>query len=261
MKAAIIAAERGHQVDLYEKNNYLGGQLKVMDHVPFKWTFKEFKDYLIAQVEKHGIKVHLRTRTTPEMIRGKGYDAVLLALGSAPIISDIPGAKRGRMMAPIYAHGNPTIGKHVVVIGGDQIGTETGMYLAENGHQVTVLAEKTGIAEATRTVIPFDASEFYLSSVRWAHLGDTFRYITGAVATSVSNDTVTYRDADGKEKTIQADSIIASDGRTPRLAEAMKFADTAPWFRVIGDCDAKSGVVRKGIRKSMRSAFAAASAI
>jgi 2,4-dienoyl-CoA reductase-like NADH-dependent reductase (Old Yellow Enzyme family)/thioredoxin reductase len=261
MKAAIIAAERGHRVDLYEKNDYLGGQLKVMDHVPFKWTFKELKDYLVRQLEKHGINVHLRTKTTPEMIRAKGYDAVLAALGSAPIVPDISGARKGKVLAPIFAHGNPTLGKNVVVIGGDQIGTETGMYLAEKGHRVTVLAKDTGIAEATETVIPFDASEFYLSSVRWAHLGDAFSYLTGASVKSISGGKVIYQDAEGKEKSVQADSIIASDGRKPRLAEAMKFADTAAWFRVIGDCDAKSGVVRKGIRKSMRSAFAAASAI
>ncbi len=261
MKAAITAAERGHQVDLYEKNDHLGGQLKVMDYVPFKWTFKEFKDYLVRQVDRHGINTHLRTKTTPEMIAGKGYDAVLLALGSTPIIPDIPGATPGNVLAPIYAHGNPTLGKHVVVIGGDQIGTETGMYLAEKGHRVTVLAKEAGVAEATETVVPFDSKEFYLSSTRWEPLGDAFRYMVGTAVKGISKGSVIFTDAGGKEKTIQADSIIVSEGRKPRLAEAMAFSDVARWFFMIGDCNPKEGVVRKGIRTAMRSAFAAASEI
>jgi NADPH-dependent 2,4-dienoyl-CoA reductase/sulfur reductase-like enzyme len=261
MKAAITAAERGHQVDLYEKNDYLGGQLKIMDYVSFKWTFKEFKDYLVRQVDRQGIHIHLRTRATPELIREKGYDAVLVAPGSEAIVPDIPGAVKGKVLTPLFAHGNPTLGKNIVVIGGDQIGTETGMHLAEKGHRVTVLATETGIAEATETIVPFDASEFYLSSVRWAPLGDAFRFTAGASVKGISNGKVTYLDAGGKEKSVPADSIIVSEGRTPRLAEAMAFVGAAKRFAVIGDCDAGSGVVRKGIRKAMRSAFAAASAI
>jgi 2,4-dienoyl-CoA reductase-like NADH-dependent reductase (Old Yellow Enzyme family)/thioredoxin reductase len=261
MKAAITAAERGHRVDLYEKNDYLGGQLRVMDYVSFKWTFKEFKDYLVQQVDRQGVNVHLRTRATPEMIRAKGYDAVLVAPGSEAIIPDIPGAVKSKVLTPLFAHGNPTLGKNIVVIGGDQIGTETGMHLAEEGHQVTVLAMETGISEATETIVPFDASEFYLSSVRWAPLGDAFRYVVGASVRKISNGKVIYQNAVGKEESIRADSIIVSEGRKPRLTEAMRFAGTAKRFVVIGDCDAKSGVVRKGIRKAMRSAFAAAAGI
>ena len=60
MKAAVIAAERGHKVTLYEKNDFLGGQLKHTDYPSFKWSYKNFKDYLVLQVNKSGIKVHLK---------------------------------------------------------------------------------------------------------------------------------------------------------------------------------------------------------
>jgi 2,4-dienoyl-CoA reductase-like NADH-dependent reductase (Old Yellow Enzyme family)/thioredoxin reductase len=261
MKAAITAAERGHQVTLYEKTESLGGQLKVMDYVSFKWTFKEFKDHLVRQVEKSGITVHLRTKATPKMLRKEGYDVVLAALGSTPNMPEISGATQRNVIAPLYAHGNKTLGKNVVIIGGDQIGTETGMYLASEGHRVTVLAGETGTAEATETVTPFDASEFYLTSTRWAFLGDAFRYIVGAEVKEIAGDAVVYLDADGKEQRLAADNIIVSQGRNPRLTEAMTFSTAAGRFGAVGDCNARGGIVRKGIRKAMRSAFAAASEI
>jgi 2,4-dienoyl-CoA reductase-like NADH-dependent reductase (Old Yellow Enzyme family)/thioredoxin reductase len=259
MKAAVVAAERGHKVTLYERNDYLGGQLKSMDFVSFKWTFRDFRDYLVRQVNKHGIEVHLRTKATPEMIKTKGYDAVLVALGSEPIMPDIPGAKAGNVLAPIFAYGNKRLGNKIVIIGGDQIGTETGMHLAEEGHRVTVLAtEKKSYSEATRTIIPFDAKEFYLSSVRWEPLGDAFSYITETTIKNISAGKVTYMDAKGNEKSVLADSVIISAGRKPRQEEAMKFIGSAKRFFIIGDCGLK-GDVRKGIRESQRTSFAAAS--
>jgi pyruvate/2-oxoglutarate dehydrogenase complex dihydrolipoamide dehydrogenase (E3) component len=261
MKAAITAAERGHQVDLYEKNDNLGGQLKVMDYISFKWTFKEFKDYLIRQVNKHGIAVHLLTKATPEMIKANGYDAVLVALGSEPVIPDIPGAVRNNILVPIFAHGNKTLGQNIVVIGGDQIGTETGMHLAEKGHIVTVLEKEAGVAEATRTVTPPDACELYLSSIRWKPLGNSFSYITGATIKNMSNGRITYLDAEGNDQSIRADNLIVSAGRKPRREEAMTFSGSAKRFIIIGDCNIQADVVRKGIRKAIRSAFAAASAL
>lgn len=255
MKAAVVAAERGHNVTLYEKNDYLGGQLKHTDYVSFKWTYKDFKDYLIRQVEKSGIEVLLNVRATPEMIRSKGYDAVLVALGAEPIIPDIPGAKGSSVMAPIFAYGNKTIGKDVVVIGGEQIGTETGMYLAEKGHNVTVLTTEKSLAT--------DANTLYLYPMRWKPL-KTFNYITEVTATGVSEEKVTYRDAKGPVKSIRADSVVVYAGRKPRQEEAMKFYGSAKRFFIIGDCCSDDDIVRivqGNIRKSMRTAFAAASKI
>jgi pyruvate/2-oxoglutarate dehydrogenase complex dihydrolipoamide dehydrogenase (E3) component len=193
------------------------------------------------------------------MIKAKGYDAILVALGSEPIIPEIPGVKAGNVLAPIFVYGNRTLGKNVVIIGGDQIGTETGMHLAEEGHRVTVLAtEKKSYSEATRTIIPYDSKEFYLSSVRWEPLGDAFSYIIDITIKTISEGKVIYADAKGNEKSVRADSVIVSAGRKPRQEEAMKFAGSAKRFFIIGDCGLK-GDVRKSIRESQRTAFAAAS--
>jgi NADPH-dependent 2,4-dienoyl-CoA reductase/sulfur reductase-like enzyme len=255
MKAAITAAERGHKVTLYEKNDYLGGQLKHADYVSFKWTYKDFKDYLVRQVKKSGVEVHLSIRATPEMIKAKGYDAVVVALGAEPIIPEIPGAKTGSVTAPIFVYGDKNIGKNVVVIGGEQIATETGMYLAGGGHNVTMLTPEKSLAT--------DANKIYLGWERWRFF-KTFNYITEATVKGISEGKVTYADAKGNEKSIQADTVVVYAGRKPRQEEALKFYSSANRFFIIGDCSGEGNIVKIGegnLRKSMVTAFAAASKI
>jgi 2,4-dienoyl-CoA reductase-like NADH-dependent reductase (Old Yellow Enzyme family)/thioredoxin reductase len=253
MKAAITAAERGHKVTLYEKNDYLGGQLKHADYVSFKWTFKDFKDYLVRQVGKLGVEIVLKTKADPEMIKSKGYDAVVVAIGAEPVIPDIPGIKAANILAPIFVYGNKTIGKNVVVIGGEQIATETGMYLAGIGHNVTMLTSEKTLAS--------DSNKIYLAWERWRAF-KSFNYITEATVKGISEGKVTYLDAKGNEKSIQADSVVVYGGRRPRQDEAFKFYDSASRFFIIGDCSSEGDIVKisqGNLRKSMATAFAAAS--
>jgi 2,4-dienoyl-CoA reductase-like NADH-dependent reductase (Old Yellow Enzyme family)/thioredoxin reductase len=256
MKAAIVAAERGHRVTLYEKNDFLGGQLKHSDLVSFKWSIRIFKDYLIRQVEKAGIEVRLKTRATPEMIKKKGYDVVLAALGAAPILPDLPGGK-GNILAPVFVHGNKALGKDIVVVGGEQIATETGLHLAETGHRVTLLTEDSKLAP--------DANFVHLSRERWdMEKFKAFSFVTGAVVKNISKKSVTYADARGDEKSIPADTVVVYAGRRPRLDEALGFHGAAGRFFVIGDCSMDGNLVRisdGNVHTSQRTAFAAASKI
>jgi NADPH-dependent 2,4-dienoyl-CoA reductase/sulfur reductase-like enzyme len=256
MKAAIVAAERGHKVTLYEKNDFLGGQLKHADHVSFKWSIRIFKDYLIRQVAKAGIDVRLKTPATPGMIKKGGYDVVLAALGATPILPDLPGGD-GTVLSPVYAHGDKTLGKSIVVVGGEQIATETGMHLAETGHTVTLLT-------ADRKLAP-DANFVHLSRERWnMEKFKTFNYVTRAVVKSISKGQVIYADARGDETSIPADTVVVYAGRRPRLDEALGFNGVAGRFFVIGDCSMDGDLVRicdGNVRTSQRTAFAAASKI
>jgi len=248
MKAAIVAAERGHQVTLYEKNSFLGGQLRHADFSSFKWPLRDFKDYLIRQMSKNGVQVKLNTEATPEMIREQGYDAVLAAIGAEPILPDIPGVNTTQVWTPINVYGNhQKLGKKIVVVGGSQIGAETGMYLAENGHSVTVLTRQKKLA--------YDATPIhYIEMFReaWEAL-NTFSFITEATTTKISEGQVTYKDTQGNEKSIGTDSVVISGGLKPLQEEAIKFYGSADRFLMVGDCGDVGNV-----QKCMRSAFAAA---
>lgn len=251
MKAALVAAGKGHKVTLYEKDYFLGGQLRHSDFASFKWPLRDFKDYLIRQVSKAGVEVLLSTEATPEMIKARGFDAVLVAAGADPVVPDIPGADGANVWSPISVYGKEkTLGANVVVVGGAQIGVETGMYLAENGHKVTVLTRQKELAyDAT----PIHYREMFRDA--WEAL-DTFSYITGATTTGISEGEVTYRDAAGNEKSLPADSVVLSAGLRPRQDEALQFYGSAGRFFIIGDCRSVGNV-----QKCMRTAFASASLI
>lgn len=250
MKAALVAVERGHKVTLYEKNDYLGGQLKHTDYASFQWPLKDYKDYLVRQVKKAGVELRLNTRATPETLKGKGYYAVIMASGADYILPDIPGAKGSNVFTPMFVFGNKTLGNNIVIIGGDLIGAQTGIYLAENGHKVTILSP-------VATLAPDAPAIHYKTNLEMKYEDlSNFSYMTQATATGISGGKVTYFDARGNEKSAQADSVVISLGRKPRKEEAMEFSASADRFFIIGDCDAAGS-----IRTCNRTAFAAASMI
>jgi 2,4-dienoyl-CoA reductase-like NADH-dependent reductase (Old Yellow Enzyme family)/thioredoxin reductase len=246
MKAAIVAAERGHKVTLYEKNDFLGGLLRHTDFASFQWPIRDYKDYLIRQMNKEGIHVLLKTEATPDMIQKKGYDAVLFAAGTEPVIPKVPGADGSNVWNVVNVYGNEkALGKNVVVIGGGR-GAETGLHLSQCGHKVTVLASGRQLVQQEG---PHQGINFQNT--------DNFSYILQATTTRISNGKATYKDAKGEEKSIQVDDVVVFGGFKPRKDEAMKFAGVANQFFIIGDCTGNGG----DIRKCNRIAFAAASRI
>jgi 2,4-dienoyl-CoA reductase-like NADH-dependent reductase (Old Yellow Enzyme family)/thioredoxin reductase len=251
MKAAITAAERGHKVTLYEKNNFLGGLLHHSDYSPYKWPLKDFKDFLVSQVNKVGIKVVLGTEATPDMIKANGYEVVLVAAGSEPSIPRIPGADGKNVYNIVNVYGKEKeIGKNVVLIGGGEIGAETGIYLAKYGHNVTAVTSEKELVSRYRVHYP----ELIIST--YQHM-DNFKVITGVTVTRISEGKVIYADAQGSEKSIPADSVVIYAGLKPRKDEAMKFSGSANRFLIVGDCSEMGG----NVQKSIRSAFFAASQI
>jgi 2,4-dienoyl-CoA reductase-like NADH-dependent reductase (Old Yellow Enzyme family)/thioredoxin reductase len=250
MKAAVIAATRGHSVTLYEKNAYLGGMLHHSDFAPMRWPLKEYKDYLIRQVKKGGVDVKLGTSATPEMIKAKGYDAIIVAAGAQPIIPRIPGAdgKNVWNVGNVYAN-EKKLGKNVVLIGGGEFGAGTGGFLAQKGHKVTLLVSGKDLVPSAG---PHQV-EILLESITDL---ENFSYETNVLPGKISNGKVSYTDAKGAKKSIDADDVVIYAGRKARTDEALKFYGAAPIFFIVGDCD-KVG----NVQTCSRTAYAAASQI
>jgi thioredoxin reductase len=253
MKAALVAAERGHRVTLYEKSDSLGGLLRHTDYSQWKWAQKEFKDYLILQTYKAGVNVLLKTAATPAMIQAKGYDTVLVAAGAEPLIPRIPGADGSNVFNIIDAYSNrSSLGKNVVLIGAGVFGTETGICLAKDGYKVTVLT-----------------SEKYMIGPEWIgpHNKENqidiyenhpnLSYFMEATVKNISGGKVTYTDSKGSEKSVQADSVVIYAGLKPKMDEALKFSDSAEQVLLLGDCTGQNGT----IQKTIRSAFFVASQV
>ncbi|MBR1781056.1 MAG: FAD-dependent oxidoreductase, partial [Oscillospiraceae bacterium] len=246
MEAAQVAANRGHKVTLFEKNGELGGQLIPASVPDFKWTLKLFKDYMVRKtLENPNIDVKFYSEVKPGEL--KGYDKVIVAIGADPIVIPIPGHDRANVITGIDAFLNPERVKgKVVVIGGGEIGVEAGMFLAKQGHPSTVLE--------MRDMLAADATPIhYYNMVRDAwEATEGFSSILKATVTGITDAGVSYKDEDGVEHTIEADTVVMAVGTRSKKDEAYAFYAPGTETTVIGDAEAI-----KTVQGAMRSGYAA----
>jgi len=240
MYAALTAAERGHEVTLYEKEASLGGLLRHSDFTSSQGVLKRYKDYLIRQVKKAGFEVVLNKMVTPEMIKAKGYDVVVAAVGAEPSMPRIPGTDSKNVYNLMDAYSKEKeMGKNVVVAGTGTYCMSVGMFLAGSGHNVTYLSGDKGQS----------------GSAPGSGQRDNSNIIREAVLTGISEGKLTYRDAEGNEKSIQTDSVVLYEGLKPRQDEALKFFNAAgKAFFTVGDCTGMCGNIQKAIRNAYFSA-------
>ncbi len=248
MEATLEASRRGHRVTLYERSSHLGGQLLHADYPEFKWPLRNFKDYMIRQVLKANITLKLGTEATPAVIAAEGYDAVIVAIGAEPKNLNIPGADSKKVVMPIAVYGHEEeLGKNIVVVGGGEIGAETGLYLAECGHQVTLLTRQDRVApDATCTHYREMFEERWLRE-------KNFHFLTNVQIESVTDTGVIYRDKAGALCELPADNVVISGGRAADTGFALSFYGSANDFFLVGDCKTPGNV-----QKCMRMAYAAA---
>ena len=138
MQAAITASERGHTVTLAERSSVLGGTLNFTDHDVHKTDLRHFKNVLIREIETRGIEVRLNTEVNPEFLRKFRPEAVIIAVGSTPVIPPISGIENAVDALELYRNLDK-VGSKVIMIGGGLVGCETGLNLAAMGREVTVL--------------------------------------------------------------------------------------------------------------------------
>lgn len=250
MKAALVAAERGHDVVLYEKSDALGGALKFSNFVSFKYDLANFKDFLIAQVGKSNIKVKLNTEATKEAIEAEEADVILAAVGAEPIIPPIAGIESEKVCNATDSYGNEDkLGKRIVVIGGGEVGCETALHLDKLGKDVTIVEMQSEFApEALLT----HRTELLLEMEKEEKL----QTISLARCTEITSDGILYLDKDGKEEQILADNIVIAAGMKAKQDMAETFRPYAHRFVAIGDC-----VRASNVEYAIHSAFYAASQI
>ncbi len=137
MEAARVLKLRGHDVTVYEEKPENGGLLHEAAAPEFKADIRPFMKYQVTALEKLGVPV---IREKADAAKLAGYDVVICATGSLPIIPKIPGVEKPIAVDCLSAiNGAKPVGKKVVVIGGGLVGTETALDLAENGHSVTLV--------------------------------------------------------------------------------------------------------------------------
>ncbi len=243
MRTACLAAERGHHVTVFEKDSKLGGKAAYYSPIyPGLWPINRYLNWLIGETERRGVEVRLNTAPEPEDLKQEGYEAVIACTGSQekrpPIKgADAPGVWKNE---DIY-YGNVEPGNQVVIVGGGVVSTETAMYLASRGKDVTVLSRQEILMKnCFYPHGPYFGNLLYVPELGYGREGpcwtkyDNLKPIYNAFTKKITPHSATYV-KDGKEQTIEADTVLVSGGFEPLLDEAMRYSEITPEFYTAGD--------------------------
>lgn len=233
-EAALIAAKRGHDVTLMEKEQELGGALRVAGQMPFKFQMNQLKDYFTVQLEEVGVKVECGKVASREIIKECKPDVVVVATGSKPkIIKEIPGIMGNNVFTAEQVLFNKELlsklGKKVVIAGGGEVGCEMAMYLSEQCPDV-----ETTIVEMLPNIVmeSFVTTQMFMRN-KIRELGFTVKCNTKLA--EIRDKQVDIESNDVKE-TIDVDTVIIAMGYVSDNKLAEELTDVVDEIHVIGDC-------------------------
>ena len=238
LEVARVAAIRGHEVHIFEKDDKIGGLLNIIWIPPGRNEFKRMIDNYNYWIQKYGINVHLDQETTIHTVKELNPDVVFVATGSIPIKPPIPGIDRKNVFwANDVFTGDAPIGRNNVIIGGGATGVELAIYLAKYGqlsleafdfltqyhalepdvalgmihngrNNVTVLEQLPRLGSALG------------KSTKWILLDKVdalgVKKLTNVKVTEIGEDYVNYSDAEGNEHVIDdVDYVYYATGVVP----------------------------------------------
>ena len=225
VEAARISSIRGHDVDLYEESNEVGGQMNLACKPPFKQHLGLLKPYLERQIELTEVKLHLGKKVTKDDVLGMNADAVVCATGVNPVTLNIKGAERAVNATDVLS-GYKT-GKNVVVIGGGSIGCETAELLARQGKNVAIIEMTDTLAGNTGKTA---------QTILIGHLKhNEVRLLTNCKVEKILPATVLYDDRNGSIFSLKADDVVIAIGTRPEHSLYDSLKDEVDEIYNIGD--------------------------
>jgi 2,4-dienoyl-CoA reductase-like NADH-dependent reductase (Old Yellow Enzyme family)/thioredoxin reductase len=229
MEASLIAAMRGHDVTLWEKDDKLGGQLNLAIVPPGKDELKTLIEYLTLQLDKLKIKVKLNNIATTEAILKYSPDVVIVAVGSKSFIPNIEGAEKRKVVKfEDVLSGKAEIGKKVIVIGGGFVGCETAEFLSEKGKKVTIVE-----------ILPRLCSELfspYANQMVQRLRERKVEAYTGVKVEKITDKGMEIIDEQGKRILLEADEIVIATGSIADKSLSKSLEGRVPRLYEVGDC-------------------------
>ena len=205
--AAYILALRGHKVTLLEKNAELGGNFRIAAYPTGKGQLTEAVRSMIVRCENAGVAIRAGVEADETVLKAFCPDAIVLATGSNPLILRIPGlAECGFMTAQELLDGKRSAGRKALVVG-----CEAAEFLAERGHEVSVIEMKDVIAA---DVTP-ESRRYMFETFREHNVG----LYPGAKVGQFHTDGVDYTIAGGTPGSLRGfDSIVLAMGSRANAA-------------------------------------------
>ena len=226
LEAARGARLAGHDVVLHERQDHLGGNFTVGAIPPGKGELTSYITWLGEELGRLGVAVHLGSTVTPELVGDVQPDLVVYAAGARHLRPPIPGLDgAGVVEACDVLTGRAHVGARVVVAGGGMIGSETSLYLASIGRQVTIVDQLPGVAleenASRRYFLMKELQEYKVQA------------LVGATITGISDAAVTI-EQDGVPRSLPCDTVVLALGMVSEVGLVEALRQVAP-VQVVGD--------------------------
>ena len=246
LSAATVAAERGHQVTLFDSASEIGGQFNVAKRVPGKEEFYETLRYFRSKLDSTGVDVRLDTRVSARDLLDGGYDEIILATGIAPRTPDIPGIDHPMVIGYLDAIlQRKPVGRRVAVIGAGGIGFDVSEFITHQGEStsldreafwkewgIDLGLEARGGVEGVKPQPHAPARQVYLLQRKRSKVGNGLGKTTGWIHRTglknkhvqmlnaveylkVDDEGLHIRIADGEPQILAVDTVIVCAGQDP----------------------------------------------
>jgi len=245
LAASTIAAQRGHEVTLFDADKEIGGQFNMAKQIPGKEEFYETIRYFNKQIELHQVALKLNTRVTAEVLKNGNFDEVIIATGIRPRTPNIEGIEHPKVLNYIdVLKLKKPVGKRVAVIGAGGIGFDVSEYLAHEGESTALnidawlkewgidktMTARSGIEGVTAEVHPSPRELFMFKRSKgkfggnlgkttgWIHRSTLkkkkVQFINNVQYTKIDDDGLHYMQNE-EQKLLPVDNVVICAGQVP----------------------------------------------
>lgn len=239
MEAARIAAKRGHDVTIYEKGNQLGGATIAANVPDYKEASRRLLRWFEKEIRESGVKVEFGKELSAEDVKALDADAIIVSTGASEKIPPIAGVDKANVVTAIdVLLGKVSVGEHVVVIGGGQVGCEVAYDLLREGKKTAVVEFLDGLIAGVKE--PVSAANVLM-------LEDLLNYYNADIRLSTSVKEIregsVIVEKGGVRDELKADTIILATGYKANDGIYTALKDCGKEIFVLGDAKTPGNIM------------------
>ncbi|MFN3714211.1 MAG: FAD-dependent oxidoreductase [Alcanivoracaceae bacterium] len=287
MAFSLAAAQRGHQVTLFEASGQIGGQFNIAKQIPGKEEFSETLRYFEVMLQKHCVEVRLNHRVSAGELASAGFDEVILATGIQPRMPALEGVDHPKVLGYLdVLRDHKPVGKRVAVIGAGGIGFDLAEYISHGRHSASLDPQlfmkewgidpgaeaRGGVAGVAAEVEPSPRQVWLLQrkvSKVGAGLGKTTGWIhrealkkkgvqmVPGVNYLKVDDAGLHVEINGEQKVLEVDNVVICAGQESQRELEQPLREAGLVVRVIGGADVAAELdAKRAIDQGVRLALA-----